>query len=173
MVFLMIGKIIAFTMINFMFVLFILSLVIIWFKFKALPKTASEQDKLDIAVRVFIGMCYGVSGMYGYIFHVFFPQTSEYIGWAPSPFQFEIGVANLALSIAGLYAWRAKHDVSFWSAVAIFGGIFYLGAGYGHIKQIIIADNWAPDNAGTILYTEILIALLIPYLIMKYKKLKK
>jgi hypothetical protein len=37
--------------------------------------------------------------------HIFFPaQAAAAIGWQTSPFQFEVGVANLGIGLAGLYA---------------------------------------------------------------------
>jgi len=38
--------------------------------------------------------------------------------------------------------------------------LFLLGAAGGHIYQIVNADNFAPGNAGVILYTDILIPLI-------------
>src|ERR1044072_8454591 len=47
----------------------------------------------------------GLLGLWAFLGHVFFAeQSAASIGWAPSPFQYEVGVANLGLALAALYA---------------------------------------------------------------------
>jgi len=157
---------------NFLFIMFIIALVSIYFSTKSLPKKHSDQDKYDVYIRYLMFYCFGLEGLYAYIFHVFFPETSQYIGWKNSPFQFEIGIANLGVGVAGVYAFWRKKDFSYWLSTTIINSILFLGAGYGHIKDMILNGNFAPDNAGTILYTEMFVAILVPYFLYKYKKCK-
>ena len=52
----------------------------------------------------------GVTGLWAAVFHLFFPQIAAAdIGWEPSPFQFEVGVADLAIG--------ATACVSFWRSL--------------------------------------------------------
>jgi hypothetical protein len=47
----------------------------------------------------------GIQGLWAFIGHVFFAERSAAaIGWATSPFQYEVGVANLGLGLAAIYA---------------------------------------------------------------------
>ncbi len=99
-----------------------------------------------------------------FIFHVFFQDlATSFIGWAPSPFQAEVGFASLGFGIVGL--------ISFWGnlsqkAVAIIGPSFFLlGAAMGHIYQIYRYSNLSPGNAGIVLWTDILIPLIGYFLI--------
>jgi hypothetical protein len=47
----------------------------------------------------------GLQGLWAFVGHVFFAERSAAsIGWATSPFQYEVGVANLGLGLASLYA---------------------------------------------------------------------
>lgn len=101
----------------------------------------------------------GIMYLANFIFHVFFGALAAgFIGWADSPFQFEVGTASLGFSIAGFIAAFAGFDRRL---VAIVGpSIFTLGAAVGHVHQMIAAHNFAPGNAGPIFYTDILIPLL-------------
>jgi hypothetical protein len=91
-----------------------------------------------------------------FIFHVFFGQlAAAFIGWADSPFQFEVGTASLGFSIAGLLAAFAGFDRRL---IAVIGpSIFSLGAGFGHIRQMVTEHNFAPGNAGVIFYLDFII----------------
>ena len=45
----------------------------------------------------------GVTGLWAAITHIFFPTTAAaHIGWQVSPFQFEVGMANLAIGVTAL-----------------------------------------------------------------------
>jgi hypothetical protein len=90
--------------------------------------------------------------------HVFFGrETAAFIGWADSPFQFEVGTASLGFAVVGfLAAWRS-FDLRL--AAVIGPSIFSLGAAVGHVQQMIASHNFAPGNAGVIFYTDIAIPL--------------
>ena len=62
----------------------------------------------------------------GGIYDVFFPSTAaHFIGWQVSPFQFEVGMADLALGATAVWAfWR---DLSFKAAIVCAASIFMLG----------------------------------------------
>ena len=80
------------------------------------------------------------------------------IGWAPSPFQFEVGMADLAIGAAAcLSFWR---DLSFKAAVVMINAIFLAGDAVGHVRQMIAAGNFAPGNAGTPFFADIILPVL-------------
>src|SRR6201996_2151736 len=60
----------------------------------------------------------GVTGLWAGVSHVFFPAVAAaYIGWQVSPFQFEVGLADLAIGATACVAfWQ---DLSF-KAAAVF-----------------------------------------------------
>lgn len=114
----------------------------------------------------------GIQGIWGFIFHVFFPNiASSSIGWANSPFEFEIGIANLALGVSGLLSFVIRKRY-FWLACIIFAGVFYFGAGVGHVYQLLVHKDYATDNAGVILYTDLITPILfwICYSKIRWKK---
>ena len=89
----------------------------------------------------------GVTGLWAAVFHLFFPEIAAAdIGWQPSPFQFEVGMADLAIgATACISFWRS---LDFKAAVVIVNAIFLLGDAIGHVGQMIAAGNFAPGNAG-------------------------
>ena len=81
------------------------------------------------------------------VFHLFFPDVAAAdIGWEPSPFQFEVGMADLAMGAAACMSFWRNFD--FKAAVVIINAIFLLGDAIGHAGQMIAAGNFAPGNAG-------------------------
>ena len=100
----------------------------------------------------------GIGNFYNFVMHVFFPQMSAaFIGWADSPFQFEVGTASLGFAAVGLLAAFRSYDLRL--AAVLGPSIFTLGAAAGHINQMITAHNFAPGNAGIVLWTDIFIPL--------------
>ncbi len=97
----------------------------------------------------------GVQGLWAFFGHVFFPDRSaEAIGWAPSPFQYEVGVANLGLGLAAIYAAFRGFEARV--AIGIAAACFLIGAGIGHVRDILATGNFAPGNAGPIMVTDFL-----------------
>ena len=110
----------------------------------------------------------GVGGLMGFLGHTF--QAREIalkIGWQPSPFQFEVAVANLAFGVLGILCiWQRR---GFWTATGIGYATFMLGCAYGHLREMILAGNFAPYNVGPVLWVNdlavplaILLLLLVP-----------
>ena len=95
----------------------------------------------------------GVSGLWAALFHLFFPEIAAAdIGWEPSPFQFEVGMADLAIgATACLSFWRS---LDFKAAAVMVDSIFLLGDAVGHVRQMIVAGNFAPGNAGVPFYSD-------------------
>ena len=106
----------------------------------------------------------GIDGIWAGIFHIFFPGVaSGEIGWQPSPFEFEIGVADLSLGIVAVIAfWRS---LSFQSAIAFFAALFYAGVVIGHFNQAFVHGDYSPDNFGIMLIVTILRVVLIAILL--------
>jgi hypothetical protein len=101
----------------------------------------------------------GITGLWAGIAHVFFPATAAaHIGWQTSPFQFEVGMADLAIGITACLAfWR---DLSFKAAAVCAASVFLLGDAIGHVRDMIVAGNFAPGNAGVPFYMDILCPVL-------------
>jgi Family of unknown function (DUF6790) len=81
-----------------------------------------------------------------------------------------VAVANLTIDTLGILCyWIQGH---FWVAAVTAFSVQWLGAAVVHIRDIVVAANYAPNNAGMTLYLDILlpvilIALLVYYLYAK------
>jgi uncharacterized protein DUF6790 len=117
------------------------------------PRPVDRSFAIDRLLRYLFVFPLGLLGLWAFLGHVFFAeQSAASIGWAPSPFQYEVGVANIAL--AALYA--AFRDFEARLAVAIAVACFLIGAGIEHIRDIVEAGNLALGNAGPIMVTDFL-----------------
>jgi hypothetical protein len=93
-------------------------------------------------------------GVQGFVFasgHLFFADSvADSIGWTRgSPFQFEVGLANLALGVLGALA--PGHDRDWWLAALVAFSLFYFGAAIGHVREAVTQRNFAPGNVGAVL----------------------
>lgn len=102
----------------------------------------------------------GVAGLYTFVCHVFAPaQTAEHIGWPTSPFQYEVGMADLTMGVLGVLAFRGSFGFRLATTIA---AVCWLGGdAVGHVRQIVTAGNYAPGNAGPWLWSDILVPLLL------------
>ena len=102
----------------------------------------------------------GLVGVYTFAFHCFWPNiAAEGIGWANSPFQWEVGIANAAIGSLGLLAMKASRQ--FRLAVVVATSIWLWGDAAGHIYQMVAANNFAPGNAGPWFWTDVAGPLLL------------
>ena len=114
----------------------------------------------DVFLSYLFLLAVGLTGLWGFIFHAFFAQiAAAFIGWANSPFQFEVAVANLGMGVVGVFGFRASKPYRI--AGTIFTTCFLWGAAYGHIVQMFQGNNFAPGNAGLIFYNDLLLPLLL------------
>ena len=119
------------------------------------PRPIMRSFVVDRLLRYLFLFPLGLQGLWAFIGHVFFAeQAAASIGWANTPFQYEVGVANLGLGLASIYAAFRGFEARF--AVAIVASCFLIGAGVIHIVDIAGQGNLAPGNAGPILFTDFL-----------------
>jgi hypothetical protein len=91
----------------------------------------------------------GWAGIGAGVAHIVFGRkTSASIGWAPSPFETEVGFADLAMGVAGVMA--AGQPTSYWLAVIIANSIFRFGCGIGHLRAMIKERNFAANNTSVL-----------------------
>jgi hypothetical protein len=115
----------------------------------------------------------GAQGIFTFVGHVFYPEYSaEQIGWADSPFQYEVGIADLTVGVLGVLAFWG--NFSFRLAAAISGIVWYWGDAIGHVRQMVVANNFAPGNAGGWFWTDVLVPpALIVCLILVWQQQKE
>jgi Na+/melibiose symporter-like transporter len=128
------------------------------------PRPIDRSFVIDRLLRYLFFFPLGIQGLWGFVGHVFFAErVAASIGWATSPFQYEVGVANLGLGLASLYAAFKGFEARV--AVAIAAACFLVGAGIGHIRDIAETGNLAPGNAGPIMITDFLTPIVIVVLL--------
>jgi hypothetical protein len=101
----------------------------------------------------------GVGYFYNFVVHAFFGQmAADFIGWADSPFQFEVATASLGFSVVGFLGAFRSFDLRL--AAIVGPSMFALGAAAGHIYQMVTEHNFAPGNAGIVFYMDIITPLI-------------
>ncbi len=85
-----------------------------------------------------------LSGIIGFVGHVFkSDMVAEEIGWAKgSPFQQELGFAELGYAIAGVLCIWFRGE--FWLAVIVVVSPLYLLAGVNHIREAVVTKKFPP-----------------------------
>jgi hypothetical protein len=115
----------------------------------------------------------GIQGIFAFIGHtVFADTTAASIGWpAGNPFQSEVAVANLTIATLGILCYWIRGN--FWVATVIAFSVQWLGAAVVHIRDIVVAANYAPNNAGMTLYLDILMPMILIALLVYYLHLNR
>ncbi len=124
--------------------------------------------KTEAFIRAFLWIQVGITNIWNFIMHSFFGQiAAQFIGWAQSPFQFEVGVCSLGIGLAAFWASKKGYDA--WMTVFLTYAGFLWGAAGGHIYQMIIQHNFAPGNAGMTFYMDLAVPALMLILLRKYQ----
>ncbi len=116
----------------------------------------------------------GLMGFLGAYAHVFMgPETARSIGWEPgSPFQFEIGMANLAFGVLGILCYWIRGR--FWDASIIGWSVLFFGCFVGHVINYYTENNTAPYNIGPyIWFYDLLLPLLVLGLLYSLRVAKR
>jgi len=103
----------------------------------------------------------GIGYVYTGLLHAYAQNVAApAIGWQPSPFEYELGWIEIPVgAIAIMSLWRG---FEFRFAATIVFAVFALAAAAQHIQQIQCCRNYAPGNAGWILWVyDIVIPIVI------------
>lgn len=112
----------------------------------------------------------GLMGLLAAYAHVFMgPETARSIGWEPgSPFQYEIGMANLAFGVLGILSYWFRG--SFWDAAIIGWSVLFFGCFIGHVINYYTENNTAPYNIGPyIWFYDLLLPILVLVLLYRLR----
>ncbi|MGB5846130.1 MAG: DUF6790 family protein [Anaerolineales bacterium] len=106
----------------------------------------SRERKLETFLIFLFALGVAGSGIGGFFGHLFLSdQVAEAVGWpAGSPFQLEMGFANLVIGVLGIIAVGRRDG--FREATVIAVTILGVGATIVHILDIINTGNLAPGN---------------------------
>jgi hypothetical protein len=149
---------ITFVMSNYSLSFFVLGLIVSLIAIARSGALINRPLVVEKLLAWYVFFSIGIDNFYNFVMHVFFGKLSAaFIGWADSPFQFEVGTASLGFAAVGLLAAFRSYDLRL--AAVIGPSIFTLGAAVGHLYQMVTAHNFAPGNAGIIFWTDIFIPL--------------
>ncbi|WP_442481644.1 DUF6790 family protein [Aeoliella sp. SH292] len=120
----------------------------------AVRRPATGVDVADRLLAGYLFFAIGVSYFYNFVMHVFFAeQAAAFIGWQNSPFQYEVGYASLGFAAVAMFAYRSNFQARLGALLG--PALFQWGAAVGHLRQIVVDHNYAPGNAGIILWTDL------------------
>ncbi len=151
--------VIEFVIGNYFITTFLIGLIAAFISISRETKPVAKQVAYDKYFSFYLLFAIGVSNLINFVFHVFFGDTAaEFIGWAQSPFQAEVGYASLGIGIAGVIAF--KSSLPFRTATIIPPVTFSLGAAAGHIYYMIRDNNFSPGNVGLVLPGDIVLPII-------------
>jgi hypothetical protein len=102
----------------------------------------------------------GWAGIGAGISHIFFGRKiSQSIGFQKSPYELEVGFADLAMGIVGVIA--ASFSPDYWLAIILVSSIFRIGCGFGHIRSMIKDRNFAINNTAILFVDFVVPAFLL------------
>ncbi|MEO6965454.1 MAG: DUF6790 family protein [Acidobacteriaceae bacterium] len=119
------------------------------------PRRRSSGVAIAETYLIYLFFIYvGLMGLLTAYAHVFRPvQTSASIGWLTSPYEYEVGMADLTIGVLGVLCLWFRGN--FWLATAIANAVWLLGDAAGHIRQMVLFNNHALNNSGIFLIAEI------------------
>lgn len=149
---------------------FVLAMFILAVLFILLHRTMRRRvPEAEIVYRWIALFALGFTGIYAFIMHAFYPEfTAATIGWANSPFQYEVAMANLGFGLLGILSFNASYP--FRLATVIGSTCWLWGDATGHIYQMIEHNNFTIGNAGSWFWMDIFIPLILIICLIKLKQ---
>lgn len=133
--------------------------------------TKGRVSEYEIIYRWLALFSLGFTGIYAFYMHAFQPDiAASTIGWANSPFQYEVAMADLGFGIIGLLSFNASY--SFRLATVIGNTIWLWGDASGHIFQMLQNQNFSTGNAGSWFWLDVFIPLLLMICLSGLKRSK-
>jgi hypothetical protein len=151
----MISGIIRYLLSNFTLTFFVVGIICSLVSISRHRKEATAAFVVEKFMSYYCLWALGICSIYNAFMHIVFHRmAASFIGWPDSPFQLEVGFASLGYGIIGVLAFRKAPGLRL--AVILGTSIFLWGAAAGHLYQISLYHNYAPGNAGVMLWTGIL-----------------
>ena len=142
---------------NFSLAMFLLAILFILFHTAVRIRYVSFYE---IVYRWMALFALGFTGIFTFVMHAFYADTSAaMIGWSVSPFQYEVAMADLALGVLGVFAFKASFG--FRLATVIAAVVILWGDASGHLYQMIVNGNFDLGNAGTWFWLDLIVPLIL------------
>ena len=154
----LIKAVIAFVLSNYFLTFLVIGLLFSAVAIARAKRPVKPADVIEKLLAWHVFWVIGVSYLCNFVMHSFFGEmAAAFIGWADSPFQFEVATASLGFSVVGFIAAFRSFDLRL--AAIVGPSLFMLGAAAGHVYQMVTQHNFAPGNAGVIFYMDFVIPL--------------
>ena len=140
---------------------------------------AAHRSGVDRQGIVEICLLYVLAGVWGFgaallaLPHILVPDyVAGYVGWdAGSPFQVELGFANLGRALLGILCiW---YRGTFWIAPIVTNTVFGLGAAYVHVHEMLEHANFSEGNAGPVVFLDVLVPVVAIALFVAYARVSR
>ncbi|MCP3425859.1 hypothetical protein NBM05_07530 [Rothia sp. AR01] len=146
---------------NYMTSCFVLGLLVAAVRVARLREGRTASAVSGIFLDTFLLYGLGVAMAINFVMHsVFGDFAARTIGWAQSPFQLELALSSLAFALVAIMAYGRGAQLRAKAAVVIGAVIFGLGAAGGHIYQSVVNHDYAVNNTGLLLVSDIAINLI-------------
>jgi len=113
----------------------------------------------------------GFQGILAGFMHWYGPTAdniAEKLGWMPkSPFQKEVAAADAAFGVLGILSFFIRDN--FLVATVIGGSVMIFFMGIGHVLDIRKSKNISPYNAGSVVYFDLLLPVVMIVLLVLWK----
>ena len=122
--------------------------------FAKLRRAAARHEIATLAYTLWgevLFYCVGLGFIYIWYFHAFAPAVAApFIGWRPSPFEWELAWAELGVAVVALLSlWRG---FEMRLAATLVFAIFSFGAAAQHFHYMWALRDYAAGNAGLTLW---------------------
>lgn len=155
----LIGGVIAFVLMNFTVTFFVIGMVMA--TASVLVRRPGREDVFATYLNWFLFFAIGVTYLFNGIMHTVFGDLSaSMIGWENNGFQAEVGFASIGMALVGILAFPRRMPFSVKLAALVGPTCFLWGAAGTHIVDIVANGNLSHDNAGPVLYTDLLIPVI-------------
>ena len=153
---------------NFSLSMFILAVILILFHRLIVGKRVSGSEIIYRWMALFAA---GLTGFFAFIMHVFYSElAAATIGWPTSPFQFEVGIADLGFGLLAFLSFNASYGFRLATVIGVTCWLW--GDAAGHIYQMIKNHNYSTGNAGSWFWIDLILPLILLICISKLKSPK-
>jgi hypothetical protein len=126
----------------------------------------SSVSEYEIVYRWLALFPLGGTFIYLFVLNAYYPDmVNTTLGWKPSPFQYEVAVADLALGILAILSFNASYG--FRLATVLASSLFLIGCALNHIDLVIVQGTVNTGDIGAWLWmTDLIMPLLMLLTIM-------
>jgi hypothetical protein len=154
----MITQVITALISNYMTTAFAIGVIVALVHVLAQPGSRTAEFVSGTFLNKFVIWAIGVAETINFVMHsVFGDYAAKTIGWAQSPFQLELAMCSLGIGVMAFILGRRTAPLIGKVALVIAVAIFGFGAAGGHVYQMIDNHDYAANNVGLLLFSDIAI----------------